>query len=110
MNSEPTPVARSRAQRSSDSRARILDAAVACLIDRSLIQTRVACVDVELRGSLTRAKAVSWLPDDSLVRVGINLPEIRPIEIVSDVDNDRLVELLLERLAYSTPQEVKPSP
>lgn len=33
MNSEPTPVARSRAQRSSDSRARILDAAVACLID-----------------------------------------------------------------------------
>ncbi|MCM3844624.1 TetR/AcrR family transcriptional regulator [Pseudonocardia sp. DR1-2] len=33
MNTEPTPVARSRAQRSSDSRARILDAAVACLID-----------------------------------------------------------------------------
>ncbi len=33
MNTEPTPVVRSRAQRSSDSRARILDAAVACLID-----------------------------------------------------------------------------
>ncbi|GAA1844559.1 MULTISPECIES: TetR/AcrR family transcriptional regulator [Pseudonocardia] len=33
MSTEPTPVARSRAQRSSDSRARILDAAVACLID-----------------------------------------------------------------------------
>jgi inosine-uridine nucleoside N-ribohydrolase len=73
--------------------------ALATLIDPEVIDRRQACVDIELHGPLTRGRTIAWDPDnDELLSAGIRLPPVRPAEIASDVDNDRFMFLLLERL------------
>ena len=72
---------------------------LAALIDPGVVTTREAAVDIELRGSLTRGRTVSWGPDDEeTLAAGLHLPEVRQVSIASDVDNDRFMKLLLDRL------------
>jgi inosine-uridine nucleoside N-ribohydrolase len=73
--------------------------AVATMLDPTIATTRRACVDIELGGRLTRGRTVSWDPSDDELLAGVSLPDVRPIDIVDGVDNDRFVELLLERLS-----------
>jgi inosine-uridine nucleoside N-ribohydrolase len=78
--------------------------AVATLLDPALVATRTAAVGMELRGSLTRGRTVSWDPDDEeLQQAGLHLPQVRPVTIVTDVDGDRFVAMLLDRLCSPGP-------
>src|SRR4051794_2253690 len=64
--------------------------ALATVLDPTLVTTRRACVDIELRGSLTRGRTVAWDPsDDGLRAAGLDLPVVRPVDIADGVDNDR---------------------
>jgi inosine-uridine nucleoside N-ribohydrolase len=73
--------------------------ALAALIDPEVLTTRVASVDVELRGALTRGRTVAWdATDEQRLTTGLLLPDSRPATIASDVDNERFVALLLNRL------------
>ncbi len=73
--------------------------ALAALIDPQVITTRVASVDIELRGMLTRGCTVAWSPaDEENLMAGLHLPDVRPIRIAHDVDNERFMPLLLGRL------------
>ncbi|WP_410574286.1 nucleoside hydrolase [Amycolatopsis sp. cmx-4-61] len=71
--------------------------ALATLLDPAVITTRAASVDVELRGTLTRGRTVAW--DPLLLRGDLDLPDRPPVLIADDVDNDRFMPLLLDRLA-----------
>jgi len=74
--------------------------ALAALIDPQVITTREASVDIELRGLLTRGCTVAWNPaDEETLVAGLQLSDIRPVQIAQDVDNDRFMPLLLERLS-----------
>lgn len=74
--------------------------AVATLLDDSIVTTRDVCVDVELHGTLTRSRPVTWDPQARLSpSFGLRLPDVRPIRLVTGVDNDAFVRLLLARLA-----------
>lgn len=74
--------------------------AVACVLDPGLVTTRSASVGVELHGTLTRGRMVAWDPADAFVlEAGLQLPTaIRPVAIATDVDNERFMPLLVERL------------
>jgi inosine-uridine nucleoside N-ribohydrolase len=73
--------------------------ALATLIDPGIVSTRVACVDIELQGTLTRGRTVAWDPgDDEMLQSGLQLPDVRPVTIAADVDNDLFMPLLLDRL------------
>src|SRR3954454_1616471 len=73
--------------------------ALATLLDPSLVGTRRACAGIELRGSLTRGRPVAWDPsDDELLAAGLALPRVRPVDIADSVDNERFVDLLVDRL------------
>ena len=73
--------------------------ALAALIDPSVISTRVACVDIELRGALTRGRTIAWNPSDAeLLYADLALPDVRTVTIADDVDNSRFMPLLLDRL------------
>jgi inosine-uridine nucleoside N-ribohydrolase len=73
--------------------------ALAALIRPELVEVREACADIELRGSLTRGRTVSWRPTDEEAMVaGLQVPQVRPIQIAVDTDNDAFVRFLLERL------------
>jgi inosine-uridine nucleoside N-ribohydrolase len=73
--------------------------AFATLVDPDVITRRRACVGIELHGTLTRGRTVAWDPDnDELLSAGLRLPPVRPVDIASDVDNDRFMPLLLDRL------------
>jgi inosine-uridine nucleoside N-ribohydrolase len=74
--------------------------ALATLLDPAVISHRTACVDIELTGTLTRGRTVAWDPDDhEILSAGIVLPNVRPARIATDVDNERFMPLLLDRLA-----------
>lgn len=76
--------------------------AVAAVIDRDVVATRVACVGIELNGTLTRGRTLSWDPSETAVlQSGLRLPDVRPVAIADDVDNARFMPLLLERLTSS---------
>ncbi|WP_051736339.1 nucleoside hydrolase [Amycolatopsis rifamycinica] len=70
--------------------------ALATLLDPGVITTRSASVDVELHGKLTRGRTVAW--DPRLLRGDLRLPDRPPVLIADDVDNDRFMPLLLDRL------------
>jgi inosine-uridine nucleoside N-ribohydrolase len=73
--------------------------ALAALLEPALIGTRTARVGMELRGALTRGRAVAWDPqDEELLDAGLDLPAGRPVQIADAVDNERFVALLLDRL------------
>jgi inosine-uridine nucleoside N-ribohydrolase len=74
--------------------------ALAALIDPTIVRTRMASASIELCGTLTRGRTVSWLADDDdALRPHLQLPSWRPIEIAYDFDNARLMAMLLDRLA-----------
>ena len=74
--------------------------ALATLIDPDVVATRTATASIELAGTVTRGRTVSWIADDiDAVRGTLQLPASRPVEIAHAVDNDRLMSLLLDRLA-----------
>jgi inosine-uridine nucleoside N-ribohydrolase len=73
--------------------------AVATLLDPDLVTTRTAAVGIELRGALTRGRTVAWDPGDEVPRADLTLPDVRPATVATGVDGDRLVTLLLDRLA-----------
>ena len=75
--------------------------AVAVLLDRSFVTADRVRVDVELAGRLSRGRPVSWRPDDQTHKVGLQLHELEPIEVIVEVDNARFVEFLLARLLAS---------
>ncbi len=73
--------------------------AAAALIDPHVVTTRQACVDIELSGTLTRGRTVAWEPGaDDLLQSGRTLPDVRAATIAQEVDNDRFMPLLLNRL------------
>jgi inosine-uridine nucleoside N-ribohydrolase len=73
--------------------------ALAAMIEPEVVSTRSACADIELHGRLTRGRTVAWDPrDDEMLQSGLALPDVRPVTIATDVDNDRFMPLLLDRL------------
>jgi inosine-uridine nucleoside N-ribohydrolase len=73
--------------------------ALAALLEPAVVGTRTAAVGMELRGSLTRGRVVSWRPQDEEILVaGLDLPDVPVVQIAETVDNDRFVALLLDRL------------
>jgi inosine-uridine nucleoside N-ribohydrolase len=79
--------------------------AFATLVDPAVISRRSACVDIELHGTLTRGRTVAWDPaNPELLSAGLRLPDVRTADIASDVDNDRFMPLLLERLTSEVPR------
>jgi inosine-uridine nucleoside N-ribohydrolase len=73
--------------------------AMAALLDPDVITTRTACVGIELAGSLTRGRTVSWDPTDAhSMHAGLSVPEVRPVTIAHSVDNARFLPLLLNRV------------
>ncbi|MFG1636692.1 TetR/AcrR family transcriptional regulator [Pseudonocardia alni] len=114
MNTEPTPVVRSRAQRSSDSRARILDAAVACLIDGGYSGSTT--LTIQSAADVSRGRLLHHFPsrDRLLVAAAQHLAVKRVADTeervrrVLDADQvglferaDRVIELLWE--SFSEP-------
>ncbi len=73
--------------------------ALTALLRPSVITTREACAGIELRGSLTRGRTVAWDPTDhDSMSAGLDLPDVRRVQIADGVDNDDFVPFLLERL------------
>lgn len=73
--------------------------AVAVLLEPGLATRRRVRVDVELRGTLTRARPIAWDASGRVQRAtGLRLPEIEPVDVLDGVDNDRLVSFLVETL------------
>jgi inosine-uridine nucleoside N-ribohydrolase len=74
--------------------------ALATVIDPTLVQRRTASVGVELHGSLTRGRLVAWDPHDGeILQAGLQLPtSVRAAAIATEVDNERFMALLLDRL------------
>jgi inosine-uridine nucleoside N-ribohydrolase len=74
--------------------------AMAAILDPDVITTRTTCVGVELSGSLTRGRTVSWDPADiHSLHAGLRVPVVRPVSLAHRVDNDRFRPLLLERIS-----------
>jgi inosine-uridine nucleoside N-ribohydrolase len=78
--------------------------AVAVVLDPSLVTIHTVPVDVELAGRLTRARPVSWIPDDPSPNAGVHLPSIPPIDVAVDVENEPFVKLMMDRLLSPTGQ------
>lgn len=72
--------------------------AVASILAPELVTSHRQLVDVELRGTLTRARPIGWDPGNDGHANGLRLPDLEPIDVVTDVDNDAFVEFLLSRL------------
>jgi inosine-uridine nucleoside N-ribohydrolase len=68
--------------------------AAVALVHPELVEVRKQVVGVELRGSLTRSRAVAWTPGGVKLAAGLTLPERPPLRIVTSVENARLVETL----------------
>jgi inosine-uridine nucleoside N-ribohydrolase len=72
--------------------------AVATLIDPSVVTIEPMRVDVEIAGTLTRGRSVSWHPRRTTLTGTQRLHDLDPIDVAVDVDGDRFVKLLLGRL------------
>ena len=73
--------------------------ALAALLEPGVVRTRMRAADVELSGRVTRGRTVAWdATNDELLQVVVPRHEARPVEIAFDVDNDRFLSLVLDRL------------
>ncbi|GAA4431667.1 nucleoside hydrolase [Georgenia halophila] len=72
--------------------------AAAVLLEPDLVSTERCSVDVQLTG-LVRSRPVRWHRDGVKLATGIDLPETPEIDVVTGVDNDCLVALLLSELS-----------
>lgn len=71
--------------------------AVALLLDRDIATAEEWIVDVEVAG-LARSRPIKWRKDQLRVHAGLTLPERSPIRVLTDVDNGKLVKLMLDVL------------
>jgi inosine-uridine nucleoside N-ribohydrolase len=72
--------------------------AVALLLDDTIATTEDWVVEVELDG-LTRSRPIRWKRDELLLHNGLDVPDRAPIQVLTGVDNQRLVDLLVDTIA-----------
>jgi inosine-uridine nucleoside N-ribohydrolase len=72
--------------------------AVAVLLDRTLVNVEHRVVDVGLE-ELSRSRPIGWRPGSLKLHAGLTVPDHEPIEVVTGVDNDRLVDLLANTIS-----------
>lgn len=73
--------------------------AVAVLLDRSIARSEEYTVDVELRGSLTRGRSIRWVPGSLRATVGVDTTSAQTINVLTQVDNEKLVKTLIDAIA-----------
>ena len=72
--------------------------AMAAALNPDLVTTASRRVDVELAGTLTRGRPVAWDANGRVTAPGLRLPELAPIDVVTEVDNDALLDVLRRAL------------
>lgn len=72
--------------------------AAAFLLDPGIVTTEKYSVDVQLSG-IVRSRPVRWNADSIKLATGIDVPETPEISVAVDVDNSRLVSMLLDVLS-----------
>ncbi|CAI1602038.1 Uncharacterised protein [Serratia quinivorans] len=73
---------------------------IAWLLEPQLVTTEEYFVDVALEGAMTRGSSRRWRPQSLRLTVGMPETEGRPVRIMQQVDNARLLALIGETLAY----------
>jgi inosine-uridine nucleoside N-ribohydrolase len=74
--------------------------ALAALLDEDMVSTRFRSADIELTGQVTRGRTIAWdATNDELLQVVVPIPQARPVDIAYEVDNERFMALLLDRLS-----------
>ncbi len=72
---------------------------IAWLLEPQLVTTEMFHVDVALEGALTRGSSRRWRPDSLRLTVGMPPPQGKPVRIMQQVDNARLLALIGATLA-----------
>lgn len=72
---------------------------VALILEPDICEYSDALVDVELRGTLTRGRPIMWTSENLRLHVGLAVPELTTVRVATNVDNARLVELLIRRIS-----------
>ncbi|MBZ0047308.1 nucleoside hydrolase [Serratia sp. EWG9] len=72
---------------------------IAWLLAPQLVTTEMFHVDVALEGALTRGSSRRWRPDSLRLTVGMPPPQGKPVRIMQQVDNARLLALIGATLA-----------
>lgn len=72
---------------------------IAWLLEPGLVTTADYYVDVALAGDVTRGSSRRWRPNSLRLAVGMPEPRGKPVRIMQQVDNARLLDLLGETLA-----------
>ena len=73
---------------------------VAWLLDNSVATTSSLFVDVVLEGKLARGTTWGCDPDNLRLDVGIPRPEGRPVKMLKDVDNKKLLDIIYFHLSH----------
>ncbi|GAA2410374.1 nucleoside hydrolase [Actinomadura vinacea] len=71
--------------------------AAALVLDPTLVTTTARVAATDLHSRLSPGRLVTWDPD-TVYAPAASLPARRPAALATDVDNDRLVRLLIDRL------------
>lgn len=74
---------------------------VAWLLDKSVATSLHQYVDVALEGGLARGTTWRWDPDSLRLDVGILLPQGKPIKILHQVDNQKLLSIIYHALSQT---------
>lgn len=72
---------------------------IAWLLAPQLVTTEMFHVDVALEGALTRGSSRRWRPDSLRLTVGMPAPQGKPVRVMQQVDNARLLALIGATLA-----------
>lgn len=73
---------------------------IAWLLDPGLATTEDYYVDVALEGAITRGSSRRWRPESPRLTVGKPDPQGKPVRIMQQVDNARLLDLIAQTLAH----------
>lgn len=73
---------------------------VALLIDPDLVTTEPYRVDVALEGKYLRGSSRRWKPDNLKLTVGQPEDRHQPIEVVTKINNKKLISLIFSTLKY----------
>lgn len=74
---------------------------IAWLLEPGLVTTEDYYVDVALEGAMTRGSSRRWRPASLRLTVGMPEPQGKPIRVMQQVDNSRLLELIGNTLAQA---------
>ncbi|MNT16714.1 ribonucleoside hydrolase 1 [compost metagenome] len=72
---------------------------IAWLLEPQLVTTEEYYVDVALEGAMTRGSSRRWRPGGLRLTVGMPEPEGKPLRVMQQVDNARLLALIGTTLA-----------